>query len=148
MPKTIVQTVSFNAKPEVLYALYVNSRKHTAATGAKAAISSKIGGKCEAFGGSLSGVTLGAVRNRVFVQTWRSDDWNAASPDSVLAFIFEKEGKGGKVTMVHANIPDEHYPGIKTGWTTYYWAPWKRHLAKAGEGKKSKGSRILIHQQS
>ena len=148
MPKTIVQTVSFNARPEVLYALYTDSKKHTAATGANAVISTRIGGRCGAFSGSLNGVTLGVVRNRVFVQTWRSDDWNADSPDSVLAFFFEKDGKGGKVTMVHANIPDEHYPGIKTGWTTYYWAPWKRYLAKARKAEKSKGSRILIHQPS
>ena len=148
MPKTIVQTVTFSAKPGVLYSLYVDSRKHSAATGMKAAISNKIGGKCEAFGGSLRGTTLGVVRNRVFVQTWRSDDWSADSPDSVLAFFFEKDGKGGKVTMVHANIPDEHYPGIKTGWTTYYWAPWKRYLAKEGKGKKSRSSRIFIHQPS
>jgi hypothetical protein len=39
------------------------------------------------------------------------------------------------VTMVHANIPDEHYPGIKTGWTTNYWAPWRRYLAKKGKRK-------------
>lgn len=135
MPRTIVQTVSFKARPEVLFALYANSRKHTAATGANAVISSKIGGTCEAFGGSLRGTTLGVIRNRVFVQTWRADDWKADQADSVLAFLFEKDVKGGKVTMVHANIPNEHYPGIKTGWTTYYWAPWKRYLAKRGKRK-------------
>ena len=52
MPKTIVQTVSFKASPEVLFALYVNSRQHTAATGGHAAISSKVGGMCEAWGGA------------------------------------------------------------------------------------------------
>lgn len=135
MPKTIVQTVRFKASPEVLFALYVNSRQHTAATGGHAAISSKVGGMCEAWGGSLRGITLGIVRNRVFVQTWRADDWKPESADSVLTFFFEKDGKRGKVTMVHANIPDEHYPGIKTGWTTYYWAPWKRYLAKRGKRK-------------
>ncbi len=135
MPRTIIQTVRFSAPPEELFALYANSRQHTAATGANALMSKKVGGKCGAFGGSLKGVTLGVVPNRVFVQTWRSDDWGPDFADSVLAFFFEKDGKGGKVTMVHANIPDEHYPGIKTGWTTYYWAPWKRYLAKRGKRK-------------
>jgi activator of HSP90 ATPase len=135
MPKTIVQTVKFNARPEVLYALYADSRKHTAAIGASSVISTRIGGTCEAYEGSLKGKTLGVVRNRVFVQSWRADDWTSDQADSVLAFFFEKDGKGGKVTMVHANIPDEHYPGIKTGWTTYYWTPWKRYLAKSGKRK-------------
>lgn len=135
MPKTIIQTVKFNARPEVLFSLYADSRKHSDATGAKAVISTKVGGSCEAWGGGLSGKTLGVVRNRVFVQTWRAEDWTSEQADSVLSFFFEKDGKGGKVTMVHANIPDEHYPGIKTGWTTYYWAPWKRYLAKSGKRK-------------
>jgi uncharacterized protein YndB with AHSA1/START domain len=124
MPKTIVQTVKFNAPPEALYALYTDSRKHSEATGVKAVMSTKIGGSCGAWNGGLKGITLGVVRND--------------QADSVLAFFFEKDGKGGKVTMVHANIPDEHYPGIKTGWTTYYWTPWKKYIANHGNGKKSK----------
>ena len=129
MPKTIVQTVDFPAPPETLYALYVDSKKHSAAIGSTALISSKVGGTCEAFDGSLRGKTLGNVRNRVFVQSWRADDWTSDQPDSILTLVFEKSGKGGRLTMIHANIPDEHYPGIRSGWTTYYWAPWKRYLA-------------------
>ncbi len=135
MPKTIVQTVSFKAGPQVLYALYADSRKHSAALGSKAVMSSRIGGDCSAYDGTLTGKTLGLVRNRVFVQSWRAEDWTGDQPDSVLALYFEKDGKGGKVTMVHANIPDDHYPGIKTGWTTYYWTPWKNYLAKSGKRK-------------
>lgn len=136
MPKTIVQTVKFKAAPGVLYALYVNSKKHSAALGSKAVISSTIGGDCSAYDGSLTGKTLGVVRNRVFVQSWRADDWTEDQADSVLALYFEKDGKGGRVTMVHANIPDEHYPGIKTGWTTYYWSLWKKYLAKPAQQRK------------
>jgi activator of HSP90 ATPase len=137
MAKTIVQTVRFNAPPEALFALFADSRKHTAATGAKAVISTKIGGRCEAYEGSLTGTTLGIIRNRVFVQTWRADNWTSDQADSVLALFFEKDGKGGRLTMVHANIPDEHYPGIKTGWPTYYWAPWKHFLAKGGKRRST-----------
>lgn len=133
MPRTIIQTVKFKAGPEALYALYTDSGKHSAATGAKALISTSPGGRCEAFDGSLTGTTLGVVRKRVFVQTWRSNDWAPEMADSILSLYFEKDGRGGRLTMVHANIPDEHYPGIKTGWTTYYWAPWKRYLARKGK---------------
>ena len=135
MSKTIVQTVDFNASPEELYALYADSKKHSAATGTSAKISSKVGGSCEAYDGSLTGTTLGNIRNRLFVQTWRSSDWSADQDDSVLMLVFEKRGKGGRLTMVHANIPEEHYPGIKSGWTEYYWTPWKRFLAKKGKRK-------------
>jgi activator of HSP90 ATPase len=136
MSKTIVQTVDFNASPEALYALYVNSSKHSVATGATAKISSKVGGSCEAYAGSLKGTTLGNIRNRLFVQTWRADDWSTEQADSILMLMFEKRGKGARLTMVHANIPEEHYPGIKTGWTTYYWTPWKQSLARERRRKK------------
>ncbi len=129
MSKTIIQTVDFDASPEVLYALYVDSKKHSAATGSSAKISSKVGGACEAYEGGLKGTILGYIRNRLFVQTWRADDWAPDQADSILMLVFEKRGKGGRLTMVHANIPDEHYAGIKAGWTTYYWKPWKRYLA-------------------
>jgi activator of HSP90 ATPase len=136
MPKTIVQTVTFSASPQELYSLYVNSKKHSAATGSNARISGKVGGSCEAYDGSLTGTTLGNIRNRLFVQTWRSDDWSPEQADSILTLMFEKHGKGGRLTMVHANIPDEHYPGIKTGWTDYYWTPWRRYLGSKGRRKK------------
>jgi activator of HSP90 ATPase len=131
MTKTIVQTVDFIASPETLFGLYVNSKKHSAATGGTAEMSSVVGGSCQAYDGSLKGKTLGVVRNRVFVQTWRADDWGPDQADSVLTLFFEKRGKGGRLTMVHANIPEEHYVGIKAGWTKYYWTPWKRFLAKS-----------------
>ncbi len=136
MPKTIVQTVDFSAPPETLYALYVDSKKHGAAIGSSASISVKVGGKCEAYEGSLTGFTLGNIRNRLFMQSWRAEDWAPDQADSILMLMFEKHGKGGRLTMVHANIPDEHYAGIKTGWTEYYWEPWKRYLAKTQKGKK------------
>jgi activator of HSP90 ATPase len=136
--RTIVQTVKFKASPKLLFSLYTDSRKHSAVTGHRAAISTRIGAACSAFNGSLNGKTLGVIRDRLFVQTWRNDSWKPARADSVLCLFFEKDGKGGKVTMVHANIPDEHYPGIRKGWTTYYWAPWKRYIAAAGKRRKTR----------
>ncbi len=138
MAKTIVQTVDFNVAPSVLYSLYADSRKHSAATGAKAEISGNDGGRCDAFDGSLTGIRLGAIRNRLFVQTWRADDWTSDQPDSVLTLFFETHRKGARLTMVHANIPDEHYAGLKTGWTSFYWTPWKRYLAAKTSGRKLK----------
>jgi len=129
MPGTIVQTVTFKTTPDVLFALYTNPAKHTAAIGAKALVSTRIGAKFEAYDGSLTGKTLGVARNRLFVQSWRADDWLPEEPDSILTLFFEKVGKEARLTMVHANIPDEHLHGIKSGWNAYYWTPWKRFLA-------------------
>lgn len=49
MPKNIVQKVVFkNTTPKALYELYMDSKKHSVATGAPAKISAKEGGKFSA----------------------------------------------------------------------------------------------------
>lgn len=35
---------------------------------------------------------------------------------------------GARIDLVHANIPDYAYAGIRTGWGRYYWKPWKVYL--------------------
>jgi len=132
MPKTIIQTINFNASPAKLFALYADPKTHSAVTGGKVVISKKVGSPFKAFNGTLVGTTLGVIPNRVFVQAWRGGGWKSKDADSLLVLNFEKNGKGSKVTMVHANIPDKHFRGIKSGWNTYYWRPWKRYLSKRG----------------
>jgi hypothetical protein len=58
-----------NATPAKLYELFVNSAKHTAATGMPAKISPKAGGKWSAFGGMILGKNLVLIPNRMIVQT-------------------------------------------------------------------------------
>lgn len=55
MTPTIQQSASFKATPAELYRLFMDSAKHTAATGAPAKISRKVGGRWSAFGGMISG---------------------------------------------------------------------------------------------
>lgn len=62
------------ATPARLYELFMDSAKHTAATGAPAKISRKPSGKWTAFGGMLLGKNLVIIPNRMIVQTWRSSE--------------------------------------------------------------------------
>jgi len=32
--------------------------------------------------------------------------------------------------MVHANVLDRHFAGVKEGWDDYYWKPWKKYFAE------------------
>ena len=48
MTKAIQQSVRFAAPPATLFDIYLDSRKHSAATGGKATMSRKAGGKIEA----------------------------------------------------------------------------------------------------
>ena len=53
MTKPIVQSVTFKASPEELFAIFTDSKKHSAATGGKGSVSAKAGAKFTAWDGML-----------------------------------------------------------------------------------------------
>jgi len=70
MSKTITQKIVFkNTKPQQLYDLYMNAKRHSVATGAPAKISTKKGGKYSAHNGYITGENLQLIKNRLIVQT-------------------------------------------------------------------------------
>ena len=128
MTKPIVQSVTFKASPEELFALFTDSKKHSAATGAKASVSAKSGARWTAFEGMLAGKNLVVVPGRSIVQAWRASHWPESDPDSILILNFSASPGGGKVEMVHAGVPEHDHKGVTKGWPQYYWAPWKAYL--------------------
>jgi activator of HSP90 ATPase len=132
MPRTIQQQATFRASPDTLFDLYLNSRLHTLATGARAVMSRTIGGRFMAHAGHLRGCNLAIVPKRLVVQTWRGSNWKKRDLDSVLVLVFSKVGRGGRVTMIHANVPDANAASIERGWHQYYWRPWKAYLRSRG----------------
>ncbi len=132
MAKTIVQSAKFRASPAALFELYIDSKKHSAATGSRASVSRREGGRFAAFGGGLIGRNLVVSPGRMIVQSWRSSGWKKADPDSILILTFSRARGGGRVDLVHANVPDRDHGGIKSGWVKHYWRPWKAYLARRG----------------
>ena len=130
MAKTIQQTVTFNASPDELFDIYLDSKKHSAAVNDKASISRAAGRKFSVFDGYITGTNLLIVPKRLIVQSWRGSDWKAREPDSVLILAFSKAGGGGQIALVHANVPDNHAASISKGWHQYYWKPWKAYLKR------------------
>lgn len=131
MSKTICQIVIFkNTAPENLYGIYLDSKKHSKAIGGSAVkISPKIGSSFSAWDGYIKGKTLHLVKGKMIVQTWRSSDFKSSDMDSTLILWFEKRGNDTMLSMVHANVPDHQYHGVKKGWDDFYWTPWKKYLA-------------------
>jgi hypothetical protein len=68
MTKAIQQSVRFEASPKQLFEMYMDSRKHSEATGCKARIERRVGGKFSAWNGALSGRNLMIVPNKMLVQ--------------------------------------------------------------------------------
>ena len=128
MTKPIVQSVTFNASPEELFAIFTDSKKHSAATGAKAIVSAKRGAKWSAFDGMILGRNLVVVPGHMIVQAWRASHWKESDLDSILILSFSKAPGGGKIDLVHVGVPQHDHKGVTKGWPSYYWVPWKAYL--------------------
>ena len=135
MTKAIQQAAKFYARPEVLFEMYMDSKKHSEATGAPAKIDRRPGGKFTAFGGQLSGKIQAVVPNKMIVQSWRGP-WKANDLDSILVITFKTMDEGTRVDIVHSNVPEHDHKGVAKGWPKYYWEPWKEYL-KRNKKKKS-----------
>lgn len=137
MPRTLQQQVTFRATPETLFDIYLSSRKHSAATGAKAVMSRTVGGRFTAHGAHLSGRNLAIVPRRLIVQSWRGSNWKQRDLDSILILVFSRVRGGGRISMVHANVPDAHAASIDRGWRAYYWTPWKAYLRRSSRARRA-----------
>jgi len=60
----IQQTVRFRTTPRTLFAMYLDSKKHSKSTGMSARISGEVGGRFRAFKGMLEGKNLLIVPGR------------------------------------------------------------------------------------
>lgn len=130
MAKNIVHKLVFkNTAPKTLYDLYMNSKKHSAATAAPAVMSSKTGGKYTAHGGYITGENICLVKDSLIIQTWRTLEWDKSEPDSTFIIRLEPKGKNTELIAVHSNLPDQFAESINKGWYQHYWEPWKKYLA-------------------
>lgn len=130
MTRAIQQNVEFAAAPEALFEMYMDSKKHSESTGGVAKMSRKTGGKFTAWNGMLAGKNLLIVPKRFIVQSWRGTHWKKSDPDSILILEFSKTPRGGRVDLVHVNVPEHDHKGVTEGWHQYYWRPWKEYLAE------------------
>ena len=131
MSNLIKQSIILPATAKQLYAMYLSPSAHAAFTGAPVKIGSKPGSPFSAFGGALSGTMIATVPGKLIVQNWRSTNFAASDPDSTLILMFTSvSSKNARIDLVHVNVPDVDYDGVKKGWPKYYWRPWRKALAK------------------
>jgi activator of HSP90 ATPase len=136
MSKAIQQSVRFAASPQELFEMYVDSKKHSAATGGRAKIGGKVGAAFTAWNGQLRGKKLLIVPNHFVMRAWRSTHWPASDPDSLLLLAFKEAPGGGQVELLHVNVPEHDHLGVTKGWKQYYWQPWKKYIAAQKKKKR------------
>lgn len=130
MAKTIQQTVKLTASPEELFNTYLDSKKHAAVIGSTVSIGRRVGGKFMAFDGMVTGTNLLIIPKRLIVQSWRARIWKRTDLDSILILTFSKAPGGGRISLVHVNVPNHDHAGVNKGWHKYYWKPWKAYLKR------------------
>ena len=120
------------ASPREIYDAWLDGRRHTAMTGARATASAKVGGRFTSWDGYAAGRNLILEPGKRIVQSWRTSDFAAGDPDSTITLTLAPAAGGTKVTLVHEGLGDGG-SDYKTGWRDYYFAPMKAYFA----GKKA-----------
>src|SRR5437773_1895407 len=102
MAKTITQHVVFkNQKMSALYSMFLDSKEHTMITGGnKAKISAIEGAAFTAHDGYIKGRNFQLVKDKLIVQSWRSNDWKKEDIDSTFILSFEQKGKDAVIHLV------------------------------------------------
>jgi hypothetical protein len=49
----------------------------------------------------------------------------------ILAFV--PTPGGGRIDLLHLDVPEVDYRGVTQGWDKFYWIPWKQYLKKNGK---------------
>ncbi len=138
----IKQTVTFDARPSVIFEALMSSRKHGEFTGAPAKIGAAAGQPFSAYGGYITGFNLDITKNKSIVQAWRAKNW----PKGVWSVASFKlvAAKGGKtkLSFSHTGVPANAVKGTTDGWKSHYWAPLKAMIkaSKTAAAKPKKAA--------
>ena len=120
---TIEQKVIVAAKPDQVYEMYVDAKKHSEFTGAKATSQQKVGGKMTAWDGYAFGKYLELERGKKIVQEWKTTEWPEGYPPSTLEISLKPSKGGTELTMAHSRVPAEQAEDYRQGWIDFYWKP-------------------------
>jgi activator of HSP90 ATPase len=113
----------FPIYPRDLCKAWLNSAEHSGFTGAKAIIKPHIGGEYSAWDGYITGKTLEIETPKRILQTWRTTEFPADTPDSLLEVLFLAEGNSTRLILNHTQIPDGQKELYEKGWQDYYFTP-------------------------
>jgi len=127
--KSLKQTVTFNATPDIIYQLIMDQDKHSAFTDSDAIMSTEVNGKFSVFDGYCRGYNIELKEGEKIVQSWHfaEEGW----PDdhfSTCTFLFEPEGNKTKLRFLQTGIPEDKVELLKDGWKQFYWQAIKKYL--------------------
>ncbi|MDV3294159.1 MAG: SRPBCC domain-containing protein [Nitrososphaerales archaeon] len=126
----IRQKVIVSASPAQVYDAFIDPRKHGEFTGSAATCTQKVGGRFTAWDGYISGKILELSKGRKMVQEWKTSEWPAGYPPSVLKLTFKAKGTRTELSMVHSKVPAEQVAMYTKGWVSSYWDPLREYFSQ------------------
>ena len=127
--RTIRQKVVFNATPEEVYDLLMQTDKHAAFTGAKAKITNRIGGKFTVWDNYISGKNLLLDRGKKIIQEWWCTDLPEGYITIVTYALISQKNDTTLLEFSQTNVPANIYSSLAKGWEDFYWTPMREFLA-------------------
>ncbi|HZY42176.1 MAG TPA: SRPBCC domain-containing protein, partial [Anaerolineae bacterium] len=95
-----------------------------------AQIDPRVGGAHSAWDGYITGTTLELETDRRIVQSWRTSEFPADSPDSRLEIVLEAVAGGTRLTLKHSNIPAGQGASYESGWAENYFEPMTAYFSE------------------
>jgi activator of HSP90 ATPase len=123
---------SFAASPERVLAAWLDSEKHSAFTGSDATIEPRVGTKHSAWNGYIEGEILEIQPGKRLVMSWRTTEFPADHPDSIVIVEAEAQGSGTEIRLVHTELPPGGAEKYGKGWTDFYFVPMATYFRSAG----------------
>ena len=117
------------ATPQRIFSAWMDSAEHSAFTGDEAIVVAEVGGEHQSAGGYIKGRTLELNEGSRIVQSWRTTEFPAESPDSRVEITLEPTLGGTLVTLLHTDIPVGQGDRYRQGWNEYYLSRLKTYFA-------------------
>jgi activator of HSP90 ATPase len=118
------------APPERVFEAWLSAEGHTAMTGSPARIDGPEPGGFTTWDGYIVGRTLEATPFSRILQAWRTSDFGAEDPDSLLEVLLEPVGGGTKLTLRHSKLPVGSSQEYTNGWLDFYFTPMKAYFSR------------------
>ena len=143
---TIRQTVTFNASPQEVYEVIMDSKMHESLSGEKACISREVGGAFKAWGEHISGFNLVLQPDRKIVQAWRVHDWWDDHYSIATFDLCEVDG-GTELRFTQIGVPPHRFEGHSRGWMETYWQPMQELFDKGALSDQTRSASAAARQR-
>jgi activator of HSP90 ATPase len=128
MSKPLELTATFPTDPLDVYDAWLSGERHAAMTGAAATSEPHVGGEFTAWDGYITGRHVELEPATRIVQAWRTGDFPADAPDSLVEVLFAETPQGTTVTLVHRDTPDGQSAQYEAGWLEFYFEPMQQYF--------------------